>query len=187
MRPTEPTDGHLDLTHQGSLNTSSEVVVPLSEEELRLLEQMERALAEEDPKFASTLQGSTIERAVKMRAIAAGAVFVAGMAMLLGGAVAQQIWLGVLGFIVMFGSAVIGLTAWRGRTAQHQPHDFDHQVMDPFEQRFRLVEGGKRDRSKGRRPKQAKSSRPRAQGKAHGSFMERMEQRWQQRRDRGGR
>jgi hypothetical protein len=30
--------------------------VPLSEEELRLLEQMERALVEEDPKFASTLR-----------------------------------------------------------------------------------------------------------------------------------
>jgi len=33
--------------------------VPLSEEELRLLEQMERALVEEDPKFASTLRGSS--------------------------------------------------------------------------------------------------------------------------------
>ncbi|WP_301036082.1 DUF3040 domain-containing protein, partial [Nocardioides sp.] len=32
--------------------------VPLSEEELRLLEQMERALVEEDPKFASTLRGA---------------------------------------------------------------------------------------------------------------------------------
>ena len=32
--------------------------MPLSEEELRLLEQMERALVAEDPKLASTLQGS---------------------------------------------------------------------------------------------------------------------------------
>ena len=33
--------------------------MPLSEEELRLLEQMERALVEEDPKLASTLRGTT--------------------------------------------------------------------------------------------------------------------------------
>ena len=51
--------------------------MPLSEEELRLLEQMEQALAQEDPKFASTLRGSTLERAARMRTIAAGVVFVA--------------------------------------------------------------------------------------------------------------
>ena len=34
--------------------------MPLSEEELRLLEQMERALVEEDPKFASTLRGTAM-------------------------------------------------------------------------------------------------------------------------------
>ena len=34
----------------------------LSEEELRLLEQMERALVEEDPKLASTLRGTSSSR-----------------------------------------------------------------------------------------------------------------------------
>lgn len=160
------------------LERHSEVVVPLSEEELRLLEQMERALAEEDPKFASALQGSTIERAAKMRAIAAGVVFLGGVAMLLGGAVAAQIWLGVLGFLVMLASAVIGLTAWRGRSAQPQ-HAPEHSPSDDiFGEPFRVVEGGKRDRPRARAPKQ-----PRPQG----TFMQRMEQRWQQRRDRGGR
>ena len=46
--------------------------MPLSEEELRLLEQMEQALAQEDPKFVSTLRGSTLERVARMRTIAAG-------------------------------------------------------------------------------------------------------------------
>lgn len=156
--------------------------MPLSEEELRLLEQMERALAEEDPKFASTLQGSTIEHAAKVRAIAAGAVFLAGMAMLLGGAVANQIWLGVLGFVVMLVSAVIGLTAWRGRAAPAPQAAQEDTDVDPFQERFRLVEGGKRDR--GRRPKPAKG---RGQARPQGTFMERMEQRWQQRREGGGR
>ena len=48
----------------------SEDSVPLSEEELRLLEQMERALSEEDPKFASTLRGTTLRQAARRRAIA---------------------------------------------------------------------------------------------------------------------
>ena len=44
--------------------------MPLSEEELRLLEQMERALVEEDPKFASTLRGTSLRRSARRRAIA---------------------------------------------------------------------------------------------------------------------
>ena len=39
--------------------------MPLSEEELRLLEQMERALVEEDPKFASTLRGTSLRRSAR--------------------------------------------------------------------------------------------------------------------------
>ena len=46
--------------------------VPLSEEELRLLEQMERALVEEDPKFASTLRGTSLRSIARRRAIVAG-------------------------------------------------------------------------------------------------------------------
>ena len=57
--------------------------MPLSEEELRLLEQMERALVEEDPKFASTLRGTTFRRAARRRAIMAGVVFAVGIAVLM--------------------------------------------------------------------------------------------------------
>ena len=46
--------------------------MPLSEEELRLLEQMERALVEEDPKLASTLRGTSLRRSARRRAIVAG-------------------------------------------------------------------------------------------------------------------
>ena len=85
--------------------------MPLSEEELRLLEQMEQALAQEDPKFVSTLRGSSLERMARMRTIAAAVVFVVGIVMLMGGAVSGQIWLGVLGFVVMVGSATLGLAS----------------------------------------------------------------------------
>ena len=95
--------------------------MPLSEEELRLLEQMEQALAQEDPKFVSTLRGSSLERVARLRTFAAAGVFIAGVAMLMGGAVAQTTWLGILGFVVMLGSATVGLAAWRGRHAPGRP------------------------------------------------------------------
>ncbi len=63
--------------------------MPLSEEELRLLEQMERALVEEDPKLASTLRGTAFRRAARRRADLAGACFVLGVVVLMTGAVAS--------------------------------------------------------------------------------------------------
>ena len=49
--------------------------MPLSEEELRLLEQMERALVQEDPKFASTLRGTAFRRSARRKAILGAVVF----------------------------------------------------------------------------------------------------------------
>ena len=153
--------------------------MPLSEEELRLLEQMERALVAEDPKFVSTIAGTTIERAAKLRAIAAAGVFLVGIGMLMAGAVLPLMPLGVAGFVVMLASAVLGLTAWRGR-GTHVPDTAAEFIADPrsaqFQEKFRLVDGGKRDRHPSARK----------QSKKHGTFIQRMEQRWQQRRDRGG-
>ena len=148
--------------------------MPLSEEELRLLEQMERALVEEDPKFASTLRGTSLRRSARRRAIAAGVVFVVGMGVLLAGAMTNLIVVGIVGFVIMLGSAVIGLNAIRGqqaaaaadaaRTSGHPSHGFT------------VIEGG-------RRPRLGRASRTR---RSSGSFMERMEQRWRQRREEGG-
>ena len=56
-----------------------EDTVPLSEEELRLLEQMERALVAEDPKLASTLRGTTLRATARRRALLAGCVFLVGV------------------------------------------------------------------------------------------------------------
>lgn len=161
--------------------------MPLSEEELRLLEQMEQALAQEDPKFASTLRGSALERTAKLRTVGAAGVFVLGIGMLMGGAVAQQIWLAVLGFLVMLGSATLGLAAWRGRHAApaHQPRSGEEQLFDfdDHPHRFGVVEGGRAGK-RTKRPKAprrtARSSTPR-----QGTFMQRMEQRWERRRQQG--
>lgn len=159
-----------------------EDAVPLSEEELRLLEQMERALAAEDPKFVSALQGRNIERAARLRVVGAVVVFVAGLGLLLGGAMAQLPWVSVIGFVVMLGSATLGLAAWRGR---HVPRERS-AGEEMFDQRdtghpFRLIEGGRRH---GHLPHR---NRPSAAGpRRPGSFMQRVEQRWQRRRDQRG-
>jgi hypothetical protein len=155
--------------------------VPLSEEELRLLEQMERALAEEDPKFVSALQGRTLRRVARMRTIAAAIVFVGGVALLMGGAMAQMTWLGIVGFLVMLGSATIGLASWRGHrvSGDDRPRESADALFDfdDHPHRFEVLEGGR-----AHKPKRSRQPRARRQG----TFMQRLEQRWQHRRDQGG-
>ncbi|MGN6253111.1 MAG: DUF3040 domain-containing protein [Marmoricola sp.] len=144
----------------------------LSEEELRLLEQMERALAAEDPKFVSTLQGRTLERAARLRAVLAGVVFLGGVAVLVCGAVLGTVWLGVVGFVIMVASATLGLSAWRGRHAPRDAARSSAREEHPASARpFQVIDGGRRERSR----------RPRSRS----SFMQRVEMRWQRRREQG--
>jgi len=169
-----------------------EEVVPLSEEELRLLEQMEQALAQEDPKFVSTLRGSSLERAARLRTIAAGVAFALGIAMLMGGAISQQTWLGILGFVVMLASATFGLASWRGRHApppqQQQSGEDQLFDFDDSSRRFDVIEGGRtgRGRRLGRSGGAKPARRPiRKPAGKQGTFMQRMEQRWERRRNQG--
>jgi hypothetical protein len=152
--------------------------VPLSEEENRLLAQMERALAAEDPKFVSTLRGRTLERTARLRAIGAGVVFLAGIALLMGGVIAQMTWLGIVGFLVMLGSATLGLAAWRGRHAPRDTHvSEDASGLRETDRSFQVVDGGR-----SHRPHRPHMRKPHGN---RGSFMQRMEQRWQRRREQG--
>lgn len=158
--------------------------MPLSEEELRLLEQMEQALAQEDPKFVSTLRGSSLERAARIRTIAAAGIFVLGVVMLMGGAVSHQYWLAILGFVVMLGSATLGLAAWRGRHAPtSQPQRGEDQLFDFDDnpRRFDVIQGG---RGRSRRGRSARGSKGRSGSKSpkQGTFLQRVEQRWERRR-----
>lgn len=121
--------------------------MPLSEEELRMLEQMERALVEEDPKLASTLRGTAFQRSVRTRAVIAGVVFVGGIALLLAGAILSNPVVGVVGFVVMLASATVAVTALRAPvrpstdSRQGGPRDSGHPG-------FGVVDGGKRPRSR---------------------------------------
>ncbi|WP_432148150.1 DUF3040 domain-containing protein [Streptomyces sp. bgisy029] len=134
--------------------------MPLSEHEQRMLEQMERALYAEDPKFATALEGSGLRTYTRKRVYQAVAGFLVGIALLMAGMVAQQIWISVVGFLVMLGCAVLAVTGWR-------------KAPKPGEQQqATAADGG--DGGSRRRPRQRRS------------VMNRIEQRWQRRRDEQG-
>jgi len=93
--------------------------MPLSEHEQRLLDQIERALYAEDPKFASTVRGGRLQRPSRRRRLQGIAVFALGLILLVVGVVIPVKPAGipvvsVVGFLVMFGGAVIVLSALRG-------------------------------------------------------------------------
>ncbi|MEU3411480.1 MULTISPECIES: DUF3040 domain-containing protein [unclassified Streptomyces] len=127
--------------------------MPLSEHEQRMLEQMERALYAEDPKFASALEGSGLRTYTRRRVYQAVAGFLIGIALLMTGMVMQLIWVSVVGFLVMLGCAVLAVTGWR-------------KTPKPGEQPPAVAR---------------RQVRPRR------SMMDRIEQRWQRRRDEQGR
>lgn len=137
--------------------------MPLSEHEQRLLEQMERALYAEDPKFASSLRGRDPRSNFRRRMVVAGFGVIVGIALLMTGLVAGKVYISVLGFLAMLGSALFAVTSYRNLTAAG---------------RLGVVEGG----GAVRRP-QAAARRPRD----HRGLMTRFEERWNRRRDENGR
>jgi len=91
--------------------------VPLSEHEQRALEQIERALYAEDPKFAHSWRAKADVHSVRRARIVRGvAAVVIGLGLLLGGVVVQGsntvlgIVLGVVGFLLMLGGAWLALS-----------------------------------------------------------------------------
>ncbi len=81
--------------------------MPLSEHEQRLLEQMERALYAEDPKFATSLRSTPAVRAARGRAALGFLALIAGIGLLVGGVSTAIVAVGIAGFVVMLVGAVI--------------------------------------------------------------------------------
>ena len=129
--------------------------MPLSEHEQRLLEQMERALHAEDPKFASALQGDKLRRRLRRRVVLAVVGVLGGAALIGYGIVSKRVALDVAGGAVVVACAWLAWTIWRRVPAPGQ--------IVPA---FRL--------------------RPRRSGRPGGNFGQRMELRWQHRRERDG-
>lgn len=133
--------------------------MPLSEHEQRLLEQMERALYAEDPKFATSMRnprGTAGDR----RRVALGVVAVlVGLGLLVAGVATQLVAVGVLGFLAMLGGIWLVVAALRGGA--------------PAAQTVPPTAGA---------PRPARSSR---KSRRSGSLSERMEERWRRRRETG--
>src|SRR6476620_2822061 len=81
--------------------------MPLSEYEQRRLDEMERALQRDDPKFAA---GHSIDRIWLRRMVAAGAAMLIGMVLLVAGMITTQaiLVLGVIICVIGFLSEVVG-------------------------------------------------------------------------------
>ena len=86
--------------------------MPLSEHEQRLFEQIERSLAE-DPKFASAVRASDPRFHARRRLLVAAVLVVAGLGLVVYGAVSKSALVGVAGFVVMLGAAGFALTSMR--------------------------------------------------------------------------
>ncbi|MGQ0623150.1 MAG: DUF3040 domain-containing protein [Sporichthyaceae bacterium] len=95
--------------------------MPLSDNEQRMLEQMERALYAEDPKFVSSLRGGDLRTHHRRRTLQAVVGFAAGITLLMSGVV-SMIWIvGVLGFVLMLASALFAASSYRRVSGSAEP------------------------------------------------------------------
>jgi hypothetical protein len=129
--------------------------VPLSEHEQRQLEQIEQALYADYPRFANAVRASDPRVHYKRRVIQAALGFLLGVGMLVAGVVTKYIWIGVAGFVVMLACSMWALTSYRHMTG---------------------VATGR----SAARPKERRASRTAGTG-----MMERLEERWRRRQERG--
>lgn len=130
----------------------------LSPEEQRLLEQMEAALAADDPKWAHKLRGTGSRRVHRRRAALAGIGFFVGLALLVAG-IGTYFWISIIGFVVMVAAAVTAITSWQHVGDADPGEDPQHD-----------------------RPK---ASHPSPGSNDNQNFMGKMEERWRRRRDEG--
>jgi|SRR6185437_210464 len=118
--------------------------MPLSEQEQRLLDEMERHLMQNDADVVSAQRDG---RSLSYRNIVYGTILVlVGIGGLLGGVVTQLVIVGVLGFVAMLAGVILAVTPTRSGSPE---------------------------------AKKKKESAPK--GSSSGSFMDRMNDRWDRR------
>jgi hypothetical protein len=92
--------------------------VPLSEHEQRLLDQIERALYADDPKFASAVRAANLRSHYRRRILRSALGFAAGLLLLLFGVAAPLVPVGVAGFLVMLASVLLGVRSYTRLSGQ---------------------------------------------------------------------
>jgi hypothetical protein len=148
--------------------------VPLSEHEQHLLEQMEQALYAEDPKFASQMQGSKARDRLRHRIMVGVLAVLAGLVLVVLGVVNEAVWLGAIGFALMVGGAAYAVTPPRSPkpTLGAVSQDGTVRAHAPTPKGA----GGRGGRTR-------KADKPRQNGST--GFMQRLEERWDKRRNNG--
>ena len=91
----------------------------LSDDEQRLLDQLEAALAAEDPKLANTLRGN-VRQWDHRRLVLAGLGFVIGVVALIGGMEIHPL-VSVAGFLIMLACAALSVAAWQRSVRSADP------------------------------------------------------------------
>ncbi len=125
--------------------------MPLSEHEQRLLDQIERALYAEDPKFASTVRAGRLRRPTRRRRIQGIALFAIGVVLLVLGLAIRTTWvanvpvISIAGFLAMFAGAVLAVTssgarkrtgAGTARPGERERSRFTSRMEERFRRRF---------------------------------------------------
>ena len=92
-----------------------EGIVPLSEHEQRLLDEIEQALYAEDPKFASSVRSARGHRRLRSWVLLCVLGVIAGLALVLVGLLSNIIVLSVVGFVLLVGACAYSAQSLRNR------------------------------------------------------------------------
>jgi hypothetical protein len=97
--------------------------MPLSEQEQRLLDEMERSLYHNDADFVSAVGGG--RGRLNYGALVLGIlVGILGLGVVIGGVIFHQAWIGLIGFVAMFGGVLLALRRTkRGRGVPAGPSE----------------------------------------------------------------
>ncbi len=115
--------------------------MPLSEHEQRILDEIERRLAEEDPKFARDVSAATPRGQSVRRLKRAVAGFALGFALLIAGLLVAEknaiILLGIGAFAVMLVSAISIAATAKAMSREHAERDKTQKWFGRMEERWR--------------------------------------------------
>jgi hypothetical protein len=134
--------------------------VPLSDNEQRLLQQMEQALYAEDPKFAEGLRKPRAAQMDRTRFVLGVGSVLLGLMILVAGVATGLVIVGVLGFLAMIAGSFVAYRAWNGKMDQDAP---------------KPAKAGSSSGSSGESP-----------AGTNDGFMDKMEDRWRKRKEQGG-
>ncbi|HKC29079.1 MAG TPA: DUF3040 domain-containing protein [Jatrophihabitans sp.] len=94
---------------------TKEGLVPLSDHEQRLLDEIEQALYAEDPKFAASVRSARTRSRTRRSALLCVLGVAAGLALVLVGLIANLVVLSVIGFVLLVGACGYAVQLLRGR------------------------------------------------------------------------